>query len=329
MTVPSMSQGGFMATQNRMGARRGGLCAPCVLGAALAALVSMSGGEMLASVGCDAVNTGRFNGSIVGTGASTKTIANFAVGDSITFVISITAGAAAWQLKSGNNTLLDTAMSSTTRLYTVTGANSDTTLKQTIATPAVVLSFTTTCTPAPTVTNVNPGSGPAAGGTSVTITGTGFTGTTAIKFGSTSAASFTVNSAASITAISPHGTGTVDVTVTTPNGTSATTAADRFTYVTANTTVTLTSSQNPSQSDQPATFTATVTGVSPTGTVTLKNGDTVLGTATLNASGQATFTTSSLSVGTHSITATYNGDANNSPSTSTALFQTVNVRRPR
>jgi Bacterial Ig-like domain (group 3)/IPT/TIG domain len=243
--------------------------------------------------------------------------------------VQVTAGAAAWQLKSGNDTLLDTAMSSTTRLYAVTGANNDTTLKQTIATPAAVLSFSASCTPAPTVTNVNPNSGPAAGGTSVTITGTNFTGTTAIKFGSANATSVTVNSATSITATSPHGTGTVDVTVTTPNGTSATTAADRFTYVTANTTVTLTSSQNPSQSDQPATFTATVTGVSPTGTVTFKNGGTVLGTATLNASRPATLTTSSLSVGTHSITATYDGDANNSPSTSTALLQTVNVRRPR
>jgi hypothetical protein len=314
---------------SRIGATRWGLCAPCVLGAAIAALVSMSGRESLASAGCDAVNASSFNGSIVGLGASTKTIANFAVGDSITFVISITAGAAAWQLKSGNDTLLDTAMSSTTRSYTVTGANSDTMLKQTIGTPAAALSFTATCTPAPTVTNLNPDFGLAAGGTSVTITGTSFIGATAIRFGSAKATSFGVNSGSSITAISPPGTGTVDVTVTTPKGTSAITATNRFTYMTAITTVTLGSSQNPSQSDQPATFTATVTGVSPTGTVTFKDGGTVLGTATLNASRQATFTTSSLSAGTHSITTTYSGDANNSPGTSTALLQTVNVRRPR
>jgi hypothetical protein len=64
----------------------------------------------------------------------------------------------------------------------------------------------------------------------VTITGTNFTGATAVKFGSTNATSFTVNSASSITAVSPAGTGTVDVTVTTPEGTSATSPSDRFSY---------------------------------------------------------------------------------------------------
>jgi hypothetical protein len=85
--------------------------------------------------------------------------------------------------------------------------------------------------PAPTVTKIEPSSGPAAGGTSVTITGTNLSGATAVKFGATNATSFTVNSATSITAVSPAGTGTVDVTVTTPEGTSATSSADQFTYV--------------------------------------------------------------------------------------------------
>jgi hypothetical protein len=83
---------------------------------------------------------------------------------------------------------------------------------------------------APTVTGLSPSSGPGAGGTSVTITGTGFTGATAVDFGTTAATSFTVNSATSITAMSPAGTGTVNVTVTTPSGTSATSSADQFTY---------------------------------------------------------------------------------------------------
>ena len=47
----------------------------------------------------------------------------------------------------------------------------------------------------PTVTNVNPNTGPTSGGTSVTITGTNFSGATAVSFGSNAAASFTVNSA--------------------------------------------------------------------------------------------------------------------------------------
>ncbi|MDR3508443.1 MAG: putative Ig domain-containing protein [Caulobacteraceae bacterium] len=84
---------------------------------------------------------------------------------------------------------------------------------------------------APTVTGVSPNSGGAAGGTSVTITGTDFTGATAVKFGATNATGFTVNSATQITATAPAGSaGTVDVTVVTTGGTSATGASDHFTY---------------------------------------------------------------------------------------------------
>jgi len=86
---------------------------------------------------------------------------------------------------------------------------------------------------APTVTGLNPTSGPAAGGTSVMIFGTGFTGATAVKFGTNSATDVTVLSATAVTAISPAGTGTVVVTVTTPAGTSVDPAADQFTYTVA------------------------------------------------------------------------------------------------
>jgi hypothetical protein len=84
--------------------------------------------------------------------------------------------------------------------------------------------------PPPVVTAVAPANGPTLGGTVVSIGGTGFAGASAVKFGSTAAASFTVNSATSITATAPNGIGTVDVTVTTPIGTSATGAADQFSY---------------------------------------------------------------------------------------------------
>ncbi len=82
----------------------------------------------------------------------------------------------------------------------------------------------------PTVSSLNPATGSPNGGTSVTITGTGFTGATAVKFGTTEATSFVVHSATSLTAVSPEGTAAVDVTVTTKGGTSATVAADKFTY---------------------------------------------------------------------------------------------------
>jgi PKD repeat protein len=87
-------------------------------------------------------------------------------------------------------------------------------------------------TPPPTVTGISPSIGTILGGTSVTVTGTDFTGATAVTFGATTAPSFTVDSATQITVTSPAGSspGPVDVTVTTPSGTSATSPADIFRY---------------------------------------------------------------------------------------------------
>ncbi len=64
----------------------------------------------------------------------------------------------------------------------------------------------------------------------MTITGSGFSGASAVTFGTVPAQSFTVDSSTEITAVSPAGSGTVDVRVTTPVGTSASSAADQFTY---------------------------------------------------------------------------------------------------
>src|SRR5262249_57745762 len=72
---------------------------------------------------------------------------------------------------------------------------------------------------APTVTSVNPNTGPTSGGTSVTITGTNFSGATAVRFGSNAAGSFTVDSATQITATSPAGVGTIEGTHATTPGT--------------------------------------------------------------------------------------------------------------
>ena len=81
------------------------------------------------------------------------------------------------------------------------------------------------------MSGVSPASGPAAGGTSVTITGTLFSGATEVDFGSTKASKFVINSATQITATSPAGTGLVDVTVTTPEGVSPMDRpADAFSY---------------------------------------------------------------------------------------------------
>jgi Bacterial Ig-like domain (group 3) len=86
------------------------------------------------------------------------------------------------------------------------------------------------------------------------------------------------------------------------------------------------SSHNPSNFGNPVTFTATITSASaiPTGSVTFQDSGTTLSTATLDANGQATYTTSALSAGSHSITATYIGNSSFSASTSAPLIQTVN-----
>jgi tyrosinase len=85
--------------------------------------------------------------------------------------------------------------------------------------------------PPPKVTALSPLGGAAAGGTAVVIQGLGLMGATAVSFGPTAALSVTVDSDAQITARSPAGHGVVDVTVTTPIGTSAAGMADRFSYV--------------------------------------------------------------------------------------------------
>lgn len=69
------------------------------------------------------------------------------------------------------------------------------------------------------ITSVTPNSGPAAGGTTVTITGTDFTGATAVQFDGTAATSYTVDSNTQITAVTPaHAAGLVSVGVFTPGG---------------------------------------------------------------------------------------------------------------
>lgn len=84
---------------------------------------------------------------------------------------------------------------------------------------------------APTVTSISPSRGIDTGGTLVTITGTGFTDATEVDFGPSSQ-NFTVVSDTEITATTTsNADGTVDVTVVTPDGTSAVTPADQFTFV--------------------------------------------------------------------------------------------------
>lgn len=87
----------------------------------------------------------------------------------------------------------------------------------------------------PTVNSVSPNTGAAAGGTLVTINGSGFalvTGATGVKFGADNATSYNVISDSTISAVAPpHAAGLVQVIVTNPTGPSVNTAGDDYTYV--------------------------------------------------------------------------------------------------
>ena len=94
------------------------------------------------------------------------------------------------------------------------------------------------------------------------------------------------------------------------------------------TTMTLAANPNPAGSGQTVTLTATVYGDPPSGTVTFYDGTTVLGASQLAATGPlssiATLTVGPLPSGTHSLSASYAGDANNQASTSSILALAVN-----
>ena len=91
------------------------------------------------------------------------------------------------------------------------------------------------------------------------------------------------------------------------------------------TTTSVASNLNPATVGAAVTFTAAVSGSTPTGNVSFYNGATLIGSSALNGSFQASLTTSSLAGGSYAITATYAGNANNTTSTSSALSQVITL----
>ena len=138
---------------------------------------------------------------------------------------------------------------------------------------------------APSIATLNPISGPISGGTSVTITGDHFIGATSVTFGGTPAG-FAVQSDGVIVATSPaHVAGLVDVAVTTPDGTSANTADDDFTYIAAGVIVTESGgSTNVTEGGATDTYTVVLIAA-PTSNVTLTVTDSAQLDATHTLSG--------------------------------------------
>jgi alpha-tubulin suppressor-like RCC1 family protein len=156
--------------------------------------------------------------------------------------------------------------------------------------------------PQPNVTAVSPTTGPQSGGISVTISGTNFAFVNAVKFGSASATSYTVNSEESITAIAPPGSGTADVTVSNPGGTSATSFADQFTYLPAPTVA----SVSPSVGPQSGGTTVTITGTTFRSVTVVKFGFANATSYSVNSEGSIT-ATSPPGIGTVDVTVTAAG----------------------
>lgn len=155
---------------------------------------------------------------------------------------------------------------------------------------------------------------------------------TFILDGTTELGTVTLNSSGKAvfsTGVIPLGNHAVTAVFDGGNGFSASTSsAVSVTITMADSTTTLSSSANPSVYSQPVTFTAVVAAVAPstgipTGTVTFMDGFTILGTATLDATGTATLTTQTLKVGSHTMTAVYGGDTNFNGSTSNSVAQSV------
>ncbi|KAJ5974732.1 hypothetical protein N7481_011942 [Penicillium waksmanii] len=120
----------------------------------------------------------------------------------------------------------------------------------------------------PIPTSVSPDNGPAAGGNTAVISGTGFTNATAVAFGSTAATSFTVASSTVINAVVPPGSGAVSVNVTGPGGTSS--GGPTYTYT--------------------AAPTPTITGLTPAASGPVSGGNTVTVSGTnLNSATAVTF----------------------------------------
>jgi hypothetical protein len=194
-----------------------------------------------ASASCSAVNSGAFNLTNTALEASSSSILfTWAVGDQITLTLSSSDGTSRTDgfyhgstFVAGTFGPLQTvrvpASGNVQTTYTVVSSD----LTNGIAVdPENNDSVTATCTSAlgPAVTSISPNTGPAGGGTSVTVTGINFINVSAVSFGP-NVAGVTVNSATQITATAPSGSGTVDVTVTTNAGTSPTSSADQYTYI--------------------------------------------------------------------------------------------------
>jgi hypothetical protein len=191
------------------------------------------------------------------------------------------------------------------------------------------LPLTQTVNRAATFTGLTSSPDPSNLGQTVTFTAsvssTTATGTVTFYHGSTALGKATVGNGFATLATTALPTGSHSITaVYSGDGNYAGSNSPAWVQIVkATTTITLTSSPNPSNLNQTVTLTAAVSPSTATGTVTFYHGTTSMGTAALS-NGIATLGVSTLTAGQHSLTAAYGGDSGDAPSTSPAITQTVN-----
>ena len=223
----------------------------------------------------------------------------------------------------------DAAITSGSLSYTFPGYSAVLFVVQPTATPAA----TTTTTLSASATQINAGqavtfsvavaagAGSTPSGTVTLLDGSATLGTSSLANG---AATFTITSLAA---------GTHSITATYAGDAADETSTSSAVSVQVNaaaplqTAVTLAASASTAVSGQAITLTAMVAPTSATGTITFKDGTTSIGNATLTA-GKGTFAVSTLSVGTHSLSAVYGGDAADSSSTSNTVTVTITAAAP-
>lgn len=234
-----------------------------------------------------------FNGTVNAEGDST--VVSFQYGITTGYGSTITAAQSPLSSSSATAvTAAPTLSCNTTYHYRVVAANAAGT------STGGDMSFTTSVCP-PTVTSLSPSSGPVAGGNSVVLTGTNFTGATAVAFGATPAAGFTVDSATQITATAPAGTaGNVFVTVTTAGGTSVTAAGNQYSYVA----LPVVSSVSPALGTTAGGTSVTITGTGFTGASAVSFGATPATSYTVDSATQITATAPAGAQGTIDVTVT-------------------------
>jgi hypothetical protein len=296
------------------------------------------------------------NAAAKGTPASITVVSNLnpsILGQSVTFTATIPAGTPAITgsvtFKDGATTLGTGSISGTTATYTASalaaGSHSITAVyggdsNWNSITSAAITQTVNAAKGTPASITVASNLNPSTLGQSVTFTATlpsatpAVTGTVTFKEGAATLGTGTISGTTATLTLSTLPVGSHSVTAVyggDSNWNSVTSATPIVQVVNKGVpaSVTVTSTLSPSVTAQPLTFTATLPSATPaiTGTVTFKEGATTLGTGTISGT-TASYSTSSLAVGTHDITATYEGDANWNTLTSPVFTQIVNVLTP-